>query len=223
MKRSLLFAKMDGCKRSILIFLLTIGTCAVFAQTRQITGKVTPSDDGAAIPGVSVKIKGTTQGTQTDAKGLYNLSAPANATLVFSFIGYEPQEIAVGGSNVINVKLGLNVKSLAEVAVVSIGYGTAKRTDLTGAISSVSAKQIEEVPVTSLDQALQGRAAGVQVTNNDGTPGSNVTVLIRGTGSLTAANNPLYVVDGFPLQGGLNNFNTDDIASIDVLKDASAT
>jgi len=223
MKQTLLSKKMDSCKRSILIFLLTICTCAVFAQTRQITGKVTSADDGAAIPGVTVKIKGTTQGTQTDVNGLYNLSAPANATLVFSFIGYEPQEIAVGTSTVINVKLGFNVKSLSEVAVVSIGYGTAKRTDLTGAISSVSAKQIEEVPVTSLDQALQGRAAGVQVTNNDGTPGGNVSVLIRGTGSLTAANGPLYVVDGFPLQGGLNNFNTDDIATIDVLKDASAT
>jgi len=224
MKKDVLFNKLKSCKRPVLVILLTLFTyCTVFAQNRQITGKVTSADDGLGMPGVSVKIKGSSLGTQTDVTGVFKLSVPANATLIFSYLGYNTQEIPVGDNNVINVKLTQNTSTLAEVAVVAIGYGTSKRTDLTGAISSVSAKQIEEVPVTSLDQALQGRAAGVQVTNNDGTPGGNVSVLIRGTGSLTAANGPLYVVDGFPLTGGLNNFNTDDIATIDVLKDASAT
>ncbi|HEY8783273.1 MAG TPA: TonB-dependent receptor [Mucilaginibacter sp.] len=225
MKKDLLFNKFSSCKKFALIFLLAICTCyAAFAQNRQITGKVTSSDDGSAMAGVSVKIKGTAAGTQTDVNGVFKLSVPTNATLVFSFIGYDPQEIAVGNDNVINAKLSLNTSSLAEVTVVSIGYGTSKRTDLTGSISSVTAKQIEQVPVTTLEQALQGRAAGVQVTSNDGSPGGNITVLIRGTGSLASGGNtPLYVVDGYPVSTGINNINPNDIASIDILKDASAT
>jgi len=196
-----------------------------FAQNRQVTGKVTSSDNGGALPGVSIKVKGTGLGTVTDVNGSFKLIVSPNATLVFSYIGYVSQEIPVAGRNVIDVKLTPDINTLTEVAVVAIGYGTQKRTDVTGAISSVSAKQIEDVPVTSLDQALQGRAAGVQVTNNDGTPGGNVTVLIRGTGSLASyGNGPLYVVDGYPIDaGGINNINTNDIASMDVLKDASAT
>jgi TonB-linked SusC/RagA family outer membrane protein len=226
MKKDLLLKKFNRCKKSILIFLLTICSCyASFAQNRQVTGTVTASDNGATLPGVSIKVKGTTAGAITDVNGSFKLSVPADATLVFSYIGYDSQEIAVGGRSVINVTLSLNTNSLAEVAVVSIGYGTAKRTDLSGSISSVSAATIESVPVVSLDQALQGRAAGVQVTNNDASPGGNISILIRGTGSLaTNGNGPLYVVDGFPLDaGGINNINPNDIASIDVLKDASAT
>ncbi len=225
MKKDLLLKKIDCCKRSVMIFLLTICTCAVFAQTRQITGTVTSSDNGAALPGVSIRVKGTAIGAVTDVNGAFKLSAADNATLTFSYIGYASQDVAVGGRSVINVSLSLNINSLAEVAVVSIGYGTAKRTDLTGAISSVGAKQIEDVPITTLEQALQGRAAGVQITNNDGTPGGNVSVLIRGTGSLASyGNGPLYVIDGYPIDaGGINNINPNDIASIDILKDASAT
>jgi TonB-linked SusC/RagA family outer membrane protein len=226
MKRNVLLQKRSSYKKSILIFLLTI--CALytaFAQNKQITGKVTTSDDGGALPGVTVKVKGTSQGVTTDINGSYKISAPANATLVFSFIGFTTQEIVVGDNSVINAKLTPDINTLAEVAVVSVGYGTQKRTDLTGSISSVSAATLESMPVTSTDQALQGRAAGVQVTSNDGSPGGNVTVLIRGTGSLaTNGNAPLYVVDGYPLDaGGINNINPDDIASIDVLKDASST
>ena len=208
-----------------LSLLLLMVSFSGFAQNRPITGIVTSSDNGAPLPGVSIKVKGTPIGAITDVKGAFKLSATADATLVFSYIGYDSQEVAIGGRSVINVSLVLNINSLAEVAVVSVGYGTQKRTDLTGAISSVTAKQIEDVPVTTLEQALQGRAAGVQVTNNDGTPGGNMTVLIRGTGSLASyGNGPLYVIDGYPIDaGGLNNINTDDIASIDVLKDASAT
>lgn len=226
MKRNVLLHKVNSCKKSILIFLLTICTSYIaFAQNRQITGKVTTSDDGAAMPGVTVKIKGTGEGVTTDIGGSYKISAPASATLVFSFIGYTAQEVVVGGNSVINVKLSPDINTLSEVAVVSVGYGTQKRTDLSGSISSVSGATLDKLPSTSLDQALQGRAAGVQVTNNDASPGGNITVLIRGVGSLASyGNGPLYVVDGYPLDaGGINNINTNDIASIDVLKDASAT
>ena len=128
----------------------------------------------------------------------------------------------ISGRNQISVSLKNTVSNLNEVVVV--GYGTQKRKDVTGAVSSVSAATIAKVPVTTLDQALQGRAPGVQVINNDASPGGNISVLIRGIGSLASGgNNPLYVVDGYPTTGGINNINPNDIASIDVLKDASAT
>jgi len=193
-----------------------------YAQSK-ITGKVTGADDGLPIPGVTVKVKGGTAVTSTNTEGAYSITAGSNATLIFSFIGYTSQEVAVGGNSTVSVKLSPENKALNEVVVV--GYGSAKRSDVTGAISSVNAATIAKVPVTSLDQALQGRAAGVQVTNNDASPGSNISVLIRGTGSLASGGNtPLYVVDGYPINvGGINNINPSDIASIDVLKDASAT
>jgi TonB-linked SusC/RagA family outer membrane protein len=226
MKKDLLFTNSGSFKRSAMIFLLMLFTIsATFAQSRQISGRVTSNQDGLGLPGVSVKIKGTSNGVNTDLRGNFSLSAPNDATLLFSFIGYLPQEIAVGTQNVINVSLLPDAKTLIEVNVVSIGYGTSRVKDLTGSISSVSAAQIAKTPVTTLDQALQGRAAGVQVTNNDASPGGNVTVLIRGTGSLAGyGNGPLYVIDGYPTStGGINNINPSDIASIDVLKDASAT
>jgi len=224
MTKNVLFIKFSSCRRSILVFLFTIFIClGAFAQNRQITGKVTSSDDGSSLPGVSIKVKETTAGTVTDVDGSFKITAPANATLVFTYIGYVPQEIAVVESTVITVKLSPSSSSLNEVVVV--GYGTQKRSDLTGAISSVNASTIGSMPITSADQALQGRAAGVQVTNNDGSPGGNITVLIRGTGSLaTNGNAPLYVVDGYPIDaGGINNINPSDIATIDILKDASST
>lgn len=225
MKKEVLFIKMNYCKKSFLIFLLISCTCyASFAQNRQVTGKVTSSDNGTFLPGVSVKIKGSSVGVSSDADGSFKISLPNNATLVFSYIGYTTQQLTPKGT-VVNVRLAPNINTLSEVSVVAIGYGTAKRSDLTGAISSVSAATIAKVPVTTVDQALQGRAAGVQVTNNDASPGGNLSVLIRGTGSLApGGNGPLYVVDGYPLNtGGINNINPSDIASIDVLKDASST
>lgn len=224
MKKNLLLNKFKVCRKSMLIFLLTMCTCyASFGQTRQISGTVTAAD-GGTIPGASVKIKGTSTGVTTDVNGIFRLSVSGNATLVVTFIGYETQEVPVGSGNVYNIKLAPAVSNLNEVVVVSIGYGTSARKDLTGSISSVNAATIAKVPVTTLEQALQGRAAGVQVTNNDAAPGGNVTVLIRGIGSLASfGNGPLYVFDDYPISGGINNINPNDIASIDVLKDASAT
>ena len=225
MKKDVLINKLTNSKKSILIFLLTIFTCyAAVAQNAQITGRVTSSDNGNPLLGVSIRVRGSATGVVTDVNGAFRITAPDNATLTFTYIGYVAQQVAVTGA-VINVRLVPDVSTLAEVAVVSIGYGTSKRSDLTGSISSVSAATIAQVPVTTLDQALQGRAAGVQVTNNDASPGGNVTILIRGTGSLSQyGNGPLYVIDGYPVEtGGINNINPSDIASIDVLKDASAT
>src|SRR5437588_2575044 len=158
MKKNVLLNKLNAGKRSLLIFLLTICTCyAAFAQNRQITGKVS-STDGNAVPGATVKVKGTTTAVTTDVNGAFKLSVPDNATLVVSFIGYETQEIKLGSGSVYNAVLAPSTSTLNEVTVVSVGYGTSKRTDLTGAISSVSGATVAKVPVTSLDQALQGRA-----------------------------------------------------------------
>jgi TonB-linked SusC/RagA family outer membrane protein len=189
-----------------------------YAQTRQISGTVTSAD--GVLPGATVVVKGTTNGVVTDPKGLFKIAVPANATLVISIVGYASQELKIGAANTYEVTMASSVSALSEVVV--IGYGTTKRKDLTGSVSSVTAEQVSKVPVTALDQALQGRSSGVQVTNNDGAPGSGVTVLIRGVGSL-GSNDPLYVVDGYPITGGLNNINPNDIASMDILKDASAT
>lgn len=222
MIKKLLHKKLPG-KRLSLGFLFAIFTFYnSYAQDRQITGKVTAGDDGSNLPGVSVQVKGTTTGTVTAVNGNYSITAPSNATLVFSFIGYTKQEIVVGNRSVINVRIAPDATTLKEVNVVSVGYGTVRKKDLTGSVSSVSGTQLEKPPVATLDQALQGRASGVAVTSNDGAPGAGIQVQIRGVGSL-GNNDPLYVVDGYPITGGLSNINPGDIASIDILKDASAT
>ena len=224
MMEDVLLIKLNRIRGAILLLLLAL-SFNTFAQSITITGKVTASQDGSVLPGVTVRIKGSSIAAGTDINGNYKITAAAGAVLSFTSIGYLEQDVTIGNSKVYNIKLSPDAKTLVEVNVVAIGYGTSKRADLTGSISSVSAASIEKVPVTDLNQALQGRAAGVQVTNNDASPGGNVTVLIRGTGSLAQnGNTPLYVIDGYPVEaGGINNINPDDIASIDVLKDASAT
>lgn len=193
-----------------------------FAQNRQVTGKVIANDNDSVLAGVTVKVKGTNTFTATLKDGTFAINAAPNAVLIFSSIGFSTMEVAVKNLSTFNIRLFTDPQSLQQVVVV--GYGTVKRKDLTGAISSINATTIEKVPVVSAAQALQGRAAGVQVTNNDGSPGGNISVLIRGTGSLASyGNDPLYVVDGYPVSTGVNNINPNDIASIDVLKDASAT
>jgi TonB-linked SusC/RagA family outer membrane protein len=211
-------------KNLVVLLGLSLSFClmslAGYAQSRQITGTVTSAE--GTMPGATVSVKGTTTGVITDVNGGFKLTVSGNPTLVVSILGYTTKEVAVGAASVYNIRLESNVSALNEVVV--IGYGTSKRKDLNGAVSSVSAETIAKLPVPSLDLALQGRAAGVQVTANDGAPGGNTSILIRGVGSLASGgNNPLYVVDGYPLDGGINNFNTNDIATIDVLKDASAT
>ncbi len=204
---------------TLLIF--TVSFCAE-AQNIQVTGRVTSNQSDSAVSGASVVVKGKNKGVIASENGNFNITVAPNATLVVSALGYSSKEIAVNSQTNINVQLVTNVESLQQIVV--IGYGTQKRRDLTGSVSSVTAATIEKVPVISASQALQGRAAGVQVTNNDGAPGGNISVLIRGTGSLASyGNEPLYVVDGYPVSTGINYINPNDIATIDVLKDASAT
>ena len=227
-------------KYSILLFIpFVLLSLSGYAQTLRVTGKVVGSDDSQNLPGVSILIKGTSTGTRTDNNGNYSIIAKPNDVLVFSFLGYTTQQIPVAKSNAINVKLLASNSSLDEVVV--IGYGTSRRKDLTGAIGSVSAKDIASTVSTTFDQALQGKVAGVNVIQNSGQPGGGVTIQVRGLGSLNASTDPLYVIDGViipPQQpsstGGIymGNAGTDnnplstidpnDIQSIDVLKDASA-
>lgn len=202
----------------IATFFLLICGSVVFAQTRTVKGKVVDKAHEPLI-GVAVNIKNTSQGSITDFEGNYSIQVNnENATLVFSYIGYDKQEIKVGTRNVVDVVM--QEASIALDQVVVVGYGTSKRGDVTGSISSIDAGEIKKVPVVNVGQALQGRMSGVQVTNNDGTPGAGVQVLIRGVGSF-GDNSPLYVVDGYP-GASISNLNPSDIQSIDVLKDASA-
>ncbi|SEJ48757.1 TonB-linked outer membrane protein, SusC/RagA family [Dyadobacter sp. SG02] len=205
---------------------------------RTVSGKVTSSEDNLPIPGVSVVLKGSKSGTNTDVDGQFKLDVPdANAILVFSAVGFISQEITVGSKTVFEVALASDMKTLTEVVVV--GYGTQKKSQLTGAISSVSSKQINEMPITNLGQAMQGRVAGVDVAQSGSKPGTVPKILIRGRRSFNAGNNPLYVVDGIPLSGdrnellptrpfdfvsgGYEDMNPNDVASMEILKDATAT
>lgn len=202
-------------------------------QAADISIRGTVKDDaGEAIPGVNVLLKGTSTGTTTDVNGGYTLNVPdnaANGTLVFSYIGYTTEEVSISGRNTVDVTLMSDIKSLSEVVV--IGYGTAQKSDLTGSVSSIKAEVLQERPAPSLNQALAGRMAGVQVNTNSGRPGGRTTVRVRGFSSINSSNNPLYVVDGVMLpQGNQNQFsnaidyiNPNDIVSVEVLKDASST
>ena len=192
-----------------------------FAQSRKITGKVTDTK-GESLPGVSIAVKGTTSGTISDVDGMYDLSVSGtNQVLEFTYIGFLKKEVPVGTQNVIDVVLSEDATKLSEVLVV--GYGTVKKSQKTGAISSVGAKEIEELPVTNARQALQGRAAGVDVTIAGSKPGAGPQIRIRGRRSFNASNDPLYVVDGIPISGGIDDINPNDITSMEILKDASAT
>jgi TonB-linked SusC/RagA family outer membrane protein len=202
----------------LLILLLLEGAVPALAQT--VSGKVVSQGENAGIPGVNVTLKGGTTGTVTDAGGNYAIPAPGDGTLVFSYIGFATQEVRIDGRQSVDVTMSPDVKALSEVVVV--GYGTQRRKDVTGAIASVSEAQIRAVPVTNINQTLQGRAAGVLVSQGDMRPGGGLRVRIRGVSSINSGVEPIYVVDGMILQGTINDLNPNDIESVDVLKDASA-
>ena len=189
-------------------------------QDRVISGTI-KDEQGDGLPGASVLIKGTTIGTSTNAEGKFSLSVPTSAAiLVVSYIGYAPQEVPIEGQTTIEITLQPDKATLAEIVVV--GYGTQKRSDLTGAISSVKSEDLKQLPMQRVDQALQGRAPGVMVLNPSGQPGGKTTIRIRGMNSINGSNQPLVVVDG--LQGvDIESLNPNDIESIEILKDASAT
>lgn len=174
------------------------------------------------LPGATLLEKGTANGTVTDVEGRYTINvSDEKAILIISFLGYAQEEIAVNGRSVIDVSMTPDISALQEVIVV--GYGVQRKGDLTGSVASISAEEVQAVPTLSLDQSLQGRVAGVQVTQATAQPGGAVSVRIRGGNSITAGNEPLYVIDGFIGAGDLNSINPNDIASIEILKDASAT
>ncbi|WP_326936870.1 SusC/RagA family TonB-linked outer membrane protein [Flavobacterium sp. PL11] len=201
--------------------LMTIAPVYAQAQNKTISGVVT-DDLKETLPGVTVTIKGSKTAAQTDVNGKFMITASPKDQLVFSYIGFETTSVLIGAKTVINVNLKSQMSDLDEVVV--IGYGTTKRKDLTGAVASVTMKDLAKAPVRSFDEALAGRVAGVQVTSADGRPGSGVNIVIRGNNSVTQSSSPLYVVDGFLLEDQNNNtINPADIESIDVLKDASAT
>lgn len=196
---------------------------STMAQSIAITGKVVDANNKLSLPGVSVKLKGGTTVTVTDGNGAFKINVPApNAVLVFSYVGYQDQEIITGANTVLNVNLVTSNNELNDVVVV--GYGTVKKSDLTGSVSQVKSKELNSFPATNPLQALSGRAAGVQVLQNGGSPGGSVSVRIRGTNSVQGSNEPLYVIDGFPISGtNPSTINNADIESMEVLKDASAT
>lgn len=184
-----------------------------------VKGKITDAQTSEGLPGVNVLVKGTQTGTSSDVNGNYSIQVPdGNATLVFSFVGYTSHEANIGSQTQINVSLKTDNKSLEEIVVV--GYGTVKKSDVTGSVSSIKSQEITAYPALGTVQALQGRAAGVQIQANNGEPGSTFKVRVRGGSSINASSDPIYVVDGF-VGGTLPP--PEDIESIEVLKDASAT
>ncbi|WP_461094330.1 SusC/RagA family TonB-linked outer membrane protein [Spirosoma gilvum] len=207
----------------------------LLAQAQRITGRVISVQDGQPLPGVNIQVKGTTNGVSTDANGNYSINVPGStAVLLMSSIGLVSQEITVGNRTVINIQMQESINELTQVVVT--GYNTLQRKDVSSSIASVSPDKFKDIPVASFDQALQGQAAGVQVSQSSGTPGGGIMVRIRGNTSISASNRPLFIVDGVPVENGaltgrdfggqsdnaLALINPNDIESLDVLKDASA-
>ena len=213
-------------KQKVTLMLLATFLCCVLgvqAQTgSQVTGKVV--DAMGELPGVSVVVKGTTNGTVTGLDGSYKLDNVKPADIVqFSFIGYKTQEIKVGSQKIFNITFQEDAQALGEV-VITAGYGDIKRKDFTGSAGKANMVDMMKAPIASFDQALAGRIAGVQVSSNEGMPGSTFNIVVRGNNSLTQSNSPLYVIDGFPVEdANAASINPADIESLDILKDASAT
>lgn len=209
-------------RRFWLFLTILAGANFVYAQNQTVTGTVLAQEDNAPIPGVNVIIKGTTNGSVTDANGVYTISVDDGATLVFSSIGYTTQEVAMAGRSVIDITLVADTKYLSEVVV--IGYGSQRKRDITSAVSNINMEDIGDVPATNVTRLIQGQAPGVVVRQRDGAPGGQFEVRVRGIGSIGAGSSPLYVVDGFPVGTSIGqNLNPNDIESISILKDAAST
>jgi outer membrane receptor protein involved in Fe transport len=209
-------------KSKIFPFLLLMFSFAIArAQNKIVSGKVT-SDDGATLSGATISLKGTTTATTTDLSGEYSISVPSTGKeiLIFSYVGNEKKEVSIGDQKIINVSL-VKTSSSSLNEVVVIGYGTVKRKDLTGSVSSVSGKEIATAPVANVAQAMQGKLPGVSVVSQDGRPGADVSIRVRGGGSISQSNQPLILIDG--VQGTLSDIPSDQVQSIDVLKDAAWT
>jgi TonB-linked SusC/RagA family outer membrane protein len=218
----------------LIVVLISLLPATLLAQDRQVTGKVT-DENGKPLSDVTIQVKGTTTATFTSPEGFYSIKVPSgNSTLIFSSIGFEEQQVTTNNRAEIGISMKPSVNDLSDVVV--IGYGTQKRRNVTGAVSSFDARKLEERPILRVDQALVGQLSGVRVKQTTGTPGKGFSIQIRGSGSISGGNEPLYVIDGFPLTvnssntgngsfttgNPLDNINPNDIESIEVLKDASA-
>jgi TonB-dependent SusC/RagA subfamily outer membrane receptor len=218
----------------LIVVLISLLPSTGFTQDRQVTGKVT-DENGTPLSDVTIQVKGTNTGTSTTPQGSFSITVSSgNSTLIFTSIGYEEQQVNINNRNEIAISMKLSVNDLSDVVV--IGYGTQKRRNVTGAVSSFDARKLEERPVLRVDQALVGQLSGVRVKQTTGTPGKGFSVQIRGSGSISGGNEQLYVIDGFPLTvnssntsngsfstgNPLDNINPNDIESIEVLKDAAA-
>lgn len=213
----LLTPKLQGVILGVMLSLVTYGLSAQVTIRGAVTGS-----DGEPLVGASVVQKGTTNGVAVDVEGRYVISVPSGSVIVFSFIGHVSQEVSIGNQTEVNVVLEVDQKVLSEIVV--IGYGSSAKEDIASSVGQVSMEDLEKAPVKSFDEALAGRVAGVTVSGNDGQPGSNNNIVIRGIGSITGDTSPLYVIDGFPMEDSYaNTLNPNDIESIDILKDASAT
>jgi TonB-linked SusC/RagA family outer membrane protein len=201
----------------LFLLFLSVHFCSIAQNSKTIRGRIT-DEKNAPISGASVTVKGSAKGTVTNSDGYYIIQAPTNGVLSISFVGYESKQAPVGANETVNVSLIPSNESLNQVVVV--GYGTQRKASITGSIASVNSKTINELPVVSVDQALQGRVAGLSVVNN-GSPGTSPIVSIRGISSISFASDPLYVIDGFPTSN-ISSFDNRDIESVEVLKDASA-
>ena len=214
---------------AMLVLLLFWGMSTAMAQNGTVRGTIVDASDGSPLPGATVLVKGTTNGTVTDMNGKFSIQVKGNAVLVFSYVGYQTQEMSVKPNSTVNVKLKPSAASLNELVV--IGYGTVKKKDATGSVTAIGSKSFNKGAITSPSDLLAGKVAGLQITTNGGAPGSGTTIRIRGGSSLSASNDPLIVVDGVPLASSgiagmrnpLNSINPQDIATFTVLKDASAT
>ncbi|MCD8185490.1 MAG: SusC/RagA family TonB-linked outer membrane protein, partial [Rikenellaceae bacterium] len=219
------FSPTGGRKRPlsrmvILLFLGMLPALVATAQTARITGTVL-DQHGNPLPGVGVVVKGTATGTATDAQGKYAIPAESSGVLQFSFLGYADREEAVGNRTVIDVTLSEDTQEIDEIVVV--GYGTMRKVDLTGTVASVRNSDLVNVPVATAAEAITGKLAGVQVVTTSGEPDVEVKIRVRGGGSITQDNSPLFIIDGFPVDNGLSLVSPSDIERIDVLKDASST
>ena len=206
----------------VITCLLTVILCDVaIAQNITVRGTVKDATTGEGIPFAAIQLKGTLTGTSADLDGNYSIDVPRNATLVFSSIGYVTQEAAVEGRAVVDILLATDAEALEE-AVITIAYGAAKKSSLTGAISNVSSEKLEARPTSSVTSALEGTVTGVQVNNSYGAPGSEPSIMIRGNGTINGSTSPLYIIDGVPFGGNISDLNPADIESLTVLKDAAS-
>ncbi|MFP4471523.1 MAG: SusC/RagA family TonB-linked outer membrane protein [Bacteroidales bacterium] len=218
-----------SAKLLLILSMLFFGVMAGYAQSGEVTGTVTDAGDGTTLPGATVAVKGTVQGTVTGINGNYSITVEPNTTLVFSFVGYETQEVLVQPNTTVNVALQPQTTALEELVV--IGYGVQKKEDATGSVIAVESKEFNQGAITSPTELVSGKVPGVQIISGGGAPGEGATIRIRGGSSLSASNDPLVVIDGVPVDNSgisgmrnpLNTINPNDIETFTVLKDASAT